>query len=389
MKDFATYYEILEVKETVDLGGIKKAYRSKALKYHPDRVPEHLKKRSEEMFKQISEAYEVLSDPEKRKQYDQGLKNLKNGSSFDQANSPEGPILEVDKTRFEFKNLAPNTIVTDFIIVSNEGGGRLTGAARSVYGWVTLSKTVIDTGYSQGINITVDTSILLANQKYRDEIEIQTNGGNQTVYVDISTAPLTNMDTLILLARSIVSKRWFMPLFYTIIVFEAVVFLLLGERISNYFGSHKEGMQTSGSEILQPASERLNERTSQEYSNLPKDKTVVNEIVIREGGSSETFPVAKDIKEAERTFLGQKAGYPKKEIINDEIVNETGIFYPKTGAYYPIQRARYPEFYRKCDLNHDGVVMLSELGKLQRKFNKITAKYPEGDIDSIVKEFTR
>ncbi len=295
----------------------------------------------------------------------------------------------MDKTRFEFKNLAPNTIVTDFIIVSNEGGGRLTGTARSVYGWVTLSKTVIDTGYSQGINITVDTSILLANQQYGDEIEIQTNGGNLTVYVDISTVPLTNMDTLIILARSIVSKRWFMPLFYTIIVIESIVFFFLGERISDYLGSHKEDMQTTGSEIIQSASERSNEITSQEYSNLPKDKIVVNEIIIREDGSSEMFPAVKDVKEAERTFLGQKAGYPKKEIIKDEIVNETGIFYPKTGAYYPIERARYPEFYRKCDLNHDGVVMLSELGKLQRKFNKITAKYPEDDVDSIVKEFTR
>ena len=72
-----------------------------------------------------------------------------------------------------------------------------------------------------------------------------------------------------------------------------------------------------------------------------------------------------------------------------EPVDETGIFYPKTGANYPIERARYPEFYEKCDLNHDGIVMLSELGKAQRELNKITDKYPEGDVDSIIKEFTR
>ncbi len=65
------YYEILGVPKTATLQDIKKAYRSLALSHHPDRVPEDKKKEAEEKFKEISEAYGVLSDPQKRAMYDQ------------------------------------------------------------------------------------------------------------------------------------------------------------------------------------------------------------------------------------------------------------------------------------------------------------------------------
>ncbi len=62
------YYKILGLTKTASAAEIKKAYRKKAMKYHPDKTKGD--KALEDKFKKISEAYAVLSDPEKKNQYD-------------------------------------------------------------------------------------------------------------------------------------------------------------------------------------------------------------------------------------------------------------------------------------------------------------------------------
>ena len=69
MADKRDYYEVLGVPKDADDAAIKKAYRQLAKKYHPDMNPGD--KEAEIKFKEASEAYAVLSDAEKRRQYDQ------------------------------------------------------------------------------------------------------------------------------------------------------------------------------------------------------------------------------------------------------------------------------------------------------------------------------
>src|ERR1700704_4916250 len=64
------YYKALGVDKKASADEIKKAYRKLARRYHPDRNPGD--KAAEERFKEISQAHDVLGDPEKRKQYDSG-----------------------------------------------------------------------------------------------------------------------------------------------------------------------------------------------------------------------------------------------------------------------------------------------------------------------------
>lgn len=76
MKD---YYKILDINETANQDEIKKSYRKLAVQYHPDKNPDN--KEAEEKFKEINEAYEILSDENKKNQYDNARKY--GGNQFD------------------------------------------------------------------------------------------------------------------------------------------------------------------------------------------------------------------------------------------------------------------------------------------------------------------
>lgn len=86
-KDF---YKVLGVSKDADQAAIKKAYRKLARKYHPDQNPGD--KKAEERFKEIGEAYGVLSDPKQRSQYD-ALRRMAGGGARFSA-GPQGASAE-------------------------------------------------------------------------------------------------------------------------------------------------------------------------------------------------------------------------------------------------------------------------------------------------------
>lgn len=200
--EYTTYYEVLEIPEMATNEEIRKAYRRLSQEYHPDKVPSHLsrlKQDAEEKFKQLNEAYEVLSNADKRRQYDNQLKTYRdeahksasyNNQPDSQPTSSSSPQLEVNKRTFEFLNIRKNSAVSDGFTVSNVGGGVLSGPIKTNKNWLKVSQNNIDTTkHKQDIAFHVNTSGLAFGFRDTGTIEIQSNGGTESVNVTVSIEP--------------------------------------------------------------------------------------------------------------------------------------------------------------------------------------------------------
>jgi len=86
--EFIDYYKILEINKNANPDDVKKAYRKLARKFHPDLNPND--KEAHKKFQQINEANEVLSDPEKRKKYDQYGKDWQHAEQFEKQRQDSG-----------------------------------------------------------------------------------------------------------------------------------------------------------------------------------------------------------------------------------------------------------------------------------------------------------
>ncbi|HSZ26286.1 MAG TPA: J domain-containing protein, partial [Cytophagaceae bacterium] len=127
--DFIDYYKILELDKNATEADIKKSYRKLARKYHPDVNPndENAKKK----FQQINEANEVLSDPEKRKKFDQYGKDWKHAEEFEKQSRQQ-------KTQGGFSGNQSNPFdssdndFSDFFgsMFGNQSGGRRGGQTK-------------------------------------------------------------------------------------------------------------------------------------------------------------------------------------------------------------------------------------------------------------------
>lgn len=113
------YYEILGVDRNAGLDEIKSSYRKLALQFHPDRNPDN--KESEEKFKEAAEAYEVLSDSDKRRRYDQfGHEGLRMGSDY-------GGFRNVEDIFSHFSDIFSGGSIFDDLF---GGGNRRRGSSR-------------------------------------------------------------------------------------------------------------------------------------------------------------------------------------------------------------------------------------------------------------------
>lgn len=99
---FRDYYEVLGVPRTASADEIKRAYRQLARKHHPDLQPASERAAAAERFKEVNEAYEVLSDPDKRAKYDALGPNWKSGMDFTPPPGTRGPTV----TAGEWQDLA-------------------------------------------------------------------------------------------------------------------------------------------------------------------------------------------------------------------------------------------------------------------------------------------
>ena len=185
MKNF---YEVLGISKNATIAEIKKAYRTLAMKYHPDR---NKAKDASEKFKEISHAYEILSDPQKRQTYDQvGDESFQQGGpqqrQYTQEGSPYTYSYQSGKDAQGFSGFTdPNDIFEQFFGGGSSFSNRQSGPTRQTY-TLTLNfdeavhgieKTVVIDGEQKNIKIPagVDTGTKIRYGNHDIVMEVTPN----------------------------------------------------------------------------------------------------------------------------------------------------------------------------------------------------------------------
>ncbi len=152
------YYEILGVDKNATESEIKKSYRKLALKYHPDKAPESKKKEYEEKFKELSRAYRVLSDTEKRAQYDQF------GQAFEQQEAPYSQGFSQQDFRSFYEAFGGRDIFEDL------GFGRI---FEEMFGFGPRARQARQTNFGEDISINLEIDLKEAFSGTKKDIELR------------------------------------------------------------------------------------------------------------------------------------------------------------------------------------------------------------------------
>lgn len=175
--DYKDYYSVLGINKSATSDEIKKAFRKLAVKYHPDRNPDN--KSAEEKFKEISEAYEVLGDTEKRKKYDQFGRYWQQAGAKQPGQSPWGS--QGTKTNVNNFNFGDYGSFDEFI---NDLLGRpFGGSSRSTSGFNQGFNTQSPSSSAKGSDIEQNIS-LSYSQAYHG-VETKLTLSAETVNVKI------------------------------------------------------------------------------------------------------------------------------------------------------------------------------------------------------------
>ena len=130
--EFIDYYKILEIDKSASDADIKKAYRKLARKYHPDVNPND--DSAKQKFQKVNEANEVLSDPAKRKKYDQYGKDWQHSEAYEQARQQQGQQQQRGQRSYQSGGDFGGEDFSDFFssMFGGAGGGTSFGGGRSV-----------------------------------------------------------------------------------------------------------------------------------------------------------------------------------------------------------------------------------------------------------------
>ncbi|KAL8183004.1 UNVERIFIED_CONTAM: DnaJ subfamily B member 2 [Gekko kuhli] len=196
------YYEALGVPRNASPDDIKKAYRKKALKWHPDKNPDN-KEFAEQKFKEIAEAYEVLSDKNKREVYDHYGKEGLMG-----AGGPSAPRAGPGMPEYTFTFRSARDVFRDFFggqdpfadfLADMHGSGPRHPGAGSFFSSFAATPEFFPSGLGPGINMgmgfrSISTSTKFINGKRittkrivengQERLEVEENGELKSVHIN-------------------------------------------------------------------------------------------------------------------------------------------------------------------------------------------------------------